>query len=597
MDGKKLEYKGEAALKEIERMTTEADIVQEGLLREILTRNCETEYLRKYMGKGTKDVSVFKKCVPVITYKDIQPYIQRIANGEDSSLITGHPITEMLCSSGTSAGEPKMMPSIAEDLDRRTFLYNLIMPIINQYVPGLDEGKAMFLYFVKAEMSTPCGLPARAVLTSYYKSKHFKCRAYDAFSNYTSSNQAILCDDSNQSMYCQLLAGLVHRHQVLRLGAVFASALLRAISFLERNWPSFCNDIRLGRLDPSLVTDPGCRSAMSSVVSSPDPRLADEIEEICGRHSWKGVLRRLWPKAKYIEAVITGSMAQYIPALEYYSEGKLPLVCTMYASSECYFGVNLKPLCDPSDVAFTLLPNMCYFEFIPLGDNGTLVLDVAEEEEVPIDRLVDLVHVKRGCYYELVVTTFAGLNRYRIGDVLQVMGFYNKAPQFRFICRRNVLLSIDNDKTNEEDLHKSVSAAKKLLEPHNALLVEYTSYADTSRVPGHYVLYWELLVHHVSSLSSIILDKVLEECCIAVEEELDYIYRRCRTNDKSVGPLEIRVVKPGTFEALMDLFISQGGSINQYKTPRCIQSATALKLLDSNVMACYFSTRDPTWIP
>ncbi|KAM6540977.1 hypothetical protein CsatB_005424 [Cannabis sativa] len=613
MDGKKLEYKGEEALKEIERLTTEPDIVQENILREILRSNCETEYLSKYMDKGTKDdVSMFKKRVPVITYKDIRPFIQRIANGEDSSLLTGHPITEMLCSSGTSAGEPKMMPSIAEDLDRRTFLYNLIMPIINQYVPGLDEGKAMFLYFVKAEMSTPCGLPARAVLTSYYKSKHFKCRAYDAFSNYTSPDQVILCNDSNQSMYCQLLSGLVNRHQVLRLGAVFASALLRAISFLERNWGSFCNDIRLGRLDP-CITDPECRSAMSSVVSSPNPGLAEEIEEICGEQSggsWKGVLCKLWPKAKYIEAVITGSMAQYIPALEYYSGGKLPLVCTMYASSECYFGVNLKPLSDPSDVAFTLMPNMCYFEFIPLGDNGTLVLDVAEEDEVPVDRLVDLVHVTRGSYYELVVTTFAGLNRYRIGDVLLVTGFHNKTPQFQFICRRNVLLSIDNDKTNEEDLHKSISVAKKLLEPHNTLLVEYTSYADTSRVPGHYVLYWELLVHHVSSsststsTSSALMsllendnNNVLEECCIAVEEELDYIYRRCRTNDKSVRPLEIRVVKPGSFEALMDLFISQGGSINQYKTPRCINSAKALNLLDSNVLASFFSPRDPTWIP
>lgn len=277
-----------------------------------------------------------------------------------------------------------------------------------RYVPGLDEGKAMFLYFVKAEMSTPCGLPARAVLTSYYKSKHFKCRAQDAFNSNTSPDQAILCYDSNQSMYCQLLAGLVHRHQVLRLGAVFASALLRAISFLERNWASLCNDIRTGQLDPSIITDHECRLAMSSVVSFPDPCLADEIEEICGRSSWKGILCRLWPKAKYIEAVITGSMAQYIPALEYYSEGKLPLVCTMYASSECYFGVNLKPLCDPADVAFTLLPNMCYFEFIPLGENGTLLMDIAEEEEVPVDKLVDLVHVRRGCYYELVVTTFAG---------------------------------------------------------------------------------------------------------------------------------------------------------------------------------------------
>lgn len=274
-------------------------------------------------------------------------------------------------------------------------------------MPGLDEGKAMYLYFIKAEVSTPCGLPARAVLTSFYKSKHFKCRARDPFNDYTSPDEAILCKDSNQSMYCQLLAGLIHRHQVLRLGAVFASAFLRAISFLERNWVRLCDDIRTGQLDPT-ITDPRCRSCMSTVLLSPDPRLASEIEDVCSRSSWKGVLCRLWPRAKYIEAVVTGSMAQYIPALEYYSDGKLPLVSTMYASSECYFGVNLKPLCDPADVAFTLMPNMCYFEFIPLGENGTMLMDVGEEEEVNSDKLVDLVQVRLGCYYELVVTTFAG---------------------------------------------------------------------------------------------------------------------------------------------------------------------------------------------
>ncbi|EOX95023.1 hypothetical protein QUC31_004818 [Theobroma cacao] len=592
MDGKKLEYKGEDALKEIEKLTAEAAEVQDGILKEIIKQNVETEYLNKYM-KGSKDVSEFKRCVPVITYKNIYPYIQRIANGEGSSLITGQPITEMLCSSGTSAGEPKLMPSIAEDLDRRTFLYNLIMPIMNQYICGLDEGKAMYLYFVKAEMSTPCGLPFRTVLTSYYKSKHFKCRTRDPFNDFTSPDQAILCNDSSQSMYCQLLAGLVHRHQVMRLGAVFASALLRAISFLERKWVQLCNDIRTGQLDLAIV-DPACRSSMTTILTSPNPHLADEIEGICSCPSWKGILCHLWPRAKYIEAVVTGSMAQYIPALEFYSAGKLPLVCTMYASSECYFGINLKPLCDPAEVAFTLLPNMGYFEFLPLGENGTLSLDVGEEEEVPNDRLVDLVNVKVGFYYELVVTTFSGLCRYRIGDVLHVTGFHNQAPQFRFICRRNVVLSVDNDKTNEVDLHRSVTIAKRLLEPYNALLVEYTSYADTSSVPGHYVLFWEIQM--VDSSTSIDA-KVLEECCITVEEELDFVYRQCRSREKTVGPLEIRVVTPGTFEALMDFFISQGGSINQYKTPRCIKSHTALKLLNSHVLASLCSPRDPKWIP
>lgn len=278
-----------------------------------------------------------------------------------------------------------------------------------RYICGLDEGKAMYLYFVKAEMSTPCGLPARTVLTSYYKSKHFRCRTRDPYNDFTSPDLAILCNDSNQSMYCQLLAGLIHRHKVLRLGAVFASALLRAISFLEHNWFQLCNDIRSGRLDLT-ITDPGCRSSMLSTLTSPNPTLADEIEEICSRPSWKGILCQLWPKAKYIEAVVTGSMAQYVPSLEYYSGGKLPLVGTMYASSECYFGVNLKPLSNPADVSFTLLPNMCYFEFLPLGvENGTLLsMEGDEEEEVPNDKPVDLGHVRLGQYYELVVTTFAG---------------------------------------------------------------------------------------------------------------------------------------------------------------------------------------------
>lgn len=95
MDGKKLEYKGDEALKAIERLTAEADEVQKSILKEIVTRNRETEYLNKYM-KGSKNILDFKRSVPVITYKAMRPYIQRIANGEDSSLITGHHITEML---------------------------------------------------------------------------------------------------------------------------------------------------------------------------------------------------------------------------------------------------------------------------------------------------------------------------------------------------------------------------------------------------------------------------------------------------------------------------------------------------------------------
>uniref|UniRef100_A0A453AQZ3 GH3 C-terminal domain-containing protein n=1 Tax=Aegilops tauschii subsp. strangulata TaxID=200361 RepID=A0A453AQZ3_AEGTS len=95
-----------------------------------------------------------------------------------------------------------------------------------------------------------------------------------------------------------------------------------------------------------------------------------------------------------------------------------------------------------------------------------------------------------------------------------VTGFYNRVPQFKFICRRNVILSIDTDKTNEEDLHNSVTRAKKILEDRNHILLEYTSYPDTSTVPGHYVLFWEIksTCEGVKPLDP----QLLESCCISV---------------------------------------------------------------------------------
>jgi auxin responsive GH3 gene family len=103
-------------------------------------------------------------------------------------------------------------------------------------MPGLSKGKAMHLLFVKAEASTTSGIPVRSVLTSYYKGPHFLHRRHDLYNSYTSPDEIILCPDSRQSMYCQLLCGVVERQHVLRLGAVFASAFLRSISFLEKNW-------------------------------------------------------------------------------------------------------------------------------------------------------------------------------------------------------------------------------------------------------------------------------------------------------------------------------------------------------------------------
>ncbi|MBA0556740.1 hypothetical protein Golob_026817 [Gossypium lobatum] len=595
----------EAGMKILEDLTENVEQIQQRVLEEIITRNARTDYLKGFLD-GQFDKQVFKKTVPVVNYEDIKPYIERIANGDSSNIISAEPIIELLTSSGTSGGQPKMMPSTAEDLHRKTFFYNLLVPVMTKYVDGLDEGKAMYLLFVKPETKTPSGLMARPVLTSYYKSNNFKNRPFNRFNVYTSPDETILCSDSKQSMYCQLLCGLVQRQEVLRVGAVFASAFLRAIKFLEHNWKELCSNTRTGHVS-DWITDPGCRKVVSLVLNKPRPELADLIEHECNSKSWEGIIKKLWPRTKYIEVIVTGSMAQYVSTLEYYSGG-IPLVSTMYASSECYFGINFKPLSKPWDVSYTLIPNMAYFEFLPVKKknedgaqyvqcNGVCTENCMEKETEKEDvETVELVDVKLGQYYELVVTTFTGLYRYRVGDILMVTGFHNKAPQFRFVHRRNVVLSIDTDKTSEEDLLKAVTKAKVIVESLGILLIEYTSYADTSSIPGHYVLFWELTSKGNNHLP--VLDpKIMEQCCSTVEESLDSVYRRCRRKDNSIGPLEIRVVQHGTFDALMDFCVSQGSSVNQYKTPRCIKSGEAINILDSRVVARFFSQKAPFWEP
>ncbi|CAN6381391.1 unnamed protein product [Urochloa humidicola] len=596
-------HNGPACLQLIEDLTTHAGAIQRRVLREILAMNAGTDYLRGFLGGAAamddddELAAAFKERVPVVEYEDVKPYIERIANGGPSSLISSKPITELLTSSGTSGGQPKLMPSTEEELDRKTFLYNLLVPVMNKYVQGLDEGRCMYLLFVKPEVTTPSGLVARPVLTSYYKSRHFRDRPDSAYTPYTSPNEAILCPDSAGSMYAQLLCGLARRGEVLSVGAVFASAFLRAVRFLELHWRALCGDLRAGRVvDAARVPDAACRDAVARVVSRPDPELADAVAAACGGGaSWNGIVRRLWPRTKYIDVIVTGSMAQYIPLLEFYGGG-LPLVSTMYASSECFFGINLRPLDPPGEVAYTLLPNMCYYEFVKVveKDGG------GEEEEVGGGEVVGLVDVEVGAHYELVVTTFTGLYRYRVGDILQVSGFHNAAPQFRFVHRRNVVLSVDTDKTSEADLLRAVTAARRFLAPlGGSILSEYTAYADTSSIPGHYVLFWELTPPPPAAADSSgeVVARVMAACCAEVEAGLDAVYRRCRSRDRSVGPLEIRVVGPGAFDALMDLCVSQGSSVNQYKTPRCIKHPDAIAVLEARVLGRFFSHAVPQWDP
>ncbi|KAK8301597.1 hypothetical protein V6Z12_D04G032200 [Gossypium hirsutum] len=390
----------EGVLKMIEELTTNAGQIQDEVLREILSRNAGTEYLRGFL-HGQTEKQLFKKNVPIVTYEHLKPYIDRIANGETSDILLAEPITGFFLSSGTSGGQPKMTPVTAQ-VTKNCELFRGFYesPVIKHFGDINQAGKRMELMFARPEIETPSGLKAASVSTSIYKESKFRTILPKL---YTSPIETIFCPDPNHGLHCQLLFGLIQRDEVVTIGSLFASTVLRGIKFLENHWQELCYDIKTGRLS-DWITDSGCRNA-ASLVMKPNPEQADLIESICNCKSWEGIIRKLWPKARYIGCICTGVMRQYIAELEFYCRG-LPLVSAFYACSEAICGINLEPLCKPYDVSYTFLPSMAYFEFLPVENDHDESIDMKKNDEDT--ELVDLVNVKAGQCYELVVTTCAG---------------------------------------------------------------------------------------------------------------------------------------------------------------------------------------------
>lgn len=563
-------------IEEFETITKDAGRIQRETLRKILEENASAEYLQNLGLNGRTDPESFKSCVPLVTHEDLEPYIQRIIDGDISPILTGKPITTISRSSGTTQGKPKFLPFNDELMETTLQIFRTSYAFRNREFP-IGKGKALQFIYGSKQSKTKGGLNAGTATTNVYRSSTFKAEMKAMQSQCCSPDEVIFGPDFHQSLYCHLLCGLIFREEIQLVFSTFAHSLVHAFRTFELVWEELCDDIREGVLS-SRITVPSIRAAMSKILK-PNPELADLINKKCsGLSNWYGLIPELFPNAKYLSGIMTGSMEHYLKKLRHYA-GDLPLMSADYGSSEGWIGANVNPILPPELATFAVLPNIGYFEFIPQRV-GNLESQVLFIEPKP----VGLTEVKVGEEYEIIVTNVAGLYRYRLGDVVKVMGFHNSTPELKFICRRNLLLTINIDKNTEKDLQLSVDEAAKLLAEEKQEVVDFTSHVDLSTDPGHYVIFWEV--------SGEVNDEVLKECCNCLDRSfVDAGYVSARKVN-AIGPLELRVVLKGTFQQILDHYLGLGAALSQFKTPRCVgpTNKTVLQILCNNIGKSYFST-------
>ncbi|KAK1405368.1 putative indole-3-acetic acid-amido synthetase GH3.5 [Heracleum sosnowskyi] len=568
--------------------------VQTETLCRILKLNYGVEYLRKWLGDidvedmdGCALETLFTSLVPLATHADLECYLQRIADGDKSPLLTQQPITTLSLSSGTTDGRQKYIPFTRHSSRTTLQIFRLAAAYRSRVYPIKEGGRILEFIYSSKQKQTEGGLKSGTATTHYFASKEFKTKQ-EKTKCYTCSPEAVISSgDYKQSTYCHLLLGLFFSNRVEFIASTFAYSIVQAFTSLEEHWRDLCNDIKYGNVNSTIITIPKTRKSVLDIIS-PNPFLASRIEAICEeleQVGWYGLIPKLWPNAKYVYSIMTGSMQTYHKKLLHFARD-LPLVSADYGSTESWIGVNIDPSAAPENVTFAVIPTFSYYEFIPLHRNNpddscnTLATENGYKEDEP----VPLSRVKAGQQYEIVLTTFTGLYRYRLGDVVEVAGFHKGTPKLNFVCRRKLILTINIDKNTEKDLQLVVDkGAQLLMRKAKAEVVDFTSHANLEIQPGHYVIYWEI--------KGDVDRSVFEECCREMDVSFvdhGYVVSR-RTN--SIGPLELCILERGTFTKILEHFIGNGGALSQFKTPRCTSDRGLLTILNACTTQKFYSPK------
>ena len=105
----------DSRLKQIDLYATQASEIQHSVLNRLVHQAAQTEWGKKYDYSSIRSYEDFRKRVPIQTYEEIKPYVERLRAGEQN-LLWPSEIRWFAKSSGTTNDKSKFLPVSKEAL-------------------------------------------------------------------------------------------------------------------------------------------------------------------------------------------------------------------------------------------------------------------------------------------------------------------------------------------------------------------------------------------------------------------------------------------------------------------------------------------------
>ena len=541
--------RGRTALRKFDDSTIHASSNNKELLKKLLNDNKETEYGKKYNFASICNISDYQQRVPLTTYDDYETYIDRMTEHGERNLLTAYPVVFYASTSGTS-GSPKKIPVTDKGLSVfQNHSATIQFAVFSEFYKNTKwkdfHNGAIFLLLSLSHEPLKDGVEFGSISSAALDEEKRKAMSY-----FITTPKEVLSHTQNTDLkYLHSRYALAEREISLMAGA-YIPALVDIMNYIKENQKDLVSDIRNGIIGKGIRMPDELRKTLEEDLK-PDPKRADELETIFSEGFNEKIMQKIWPKLQGISAIWAGNFSMYARKLQQFSGRSIPYYTNTYVSSEGVFGIARHPF----DQCYAMIPESCFYEFIPMdGKAGS------DEENNPQTLLID--EVEEGKEYELVITNQSGFYRYRMGDVIRVVGFYNESPLVVFKYRKKNIVSIAGEKFTEDHL---LSAIREFERRTDISIIDYCMYPDREAEPGRYVI--------IIEPNEKVPAEKLEECKKVLAEELT----RASTSyahyvhGGNMGEPEIIFLQSQTFQLQREMKMYKTGlTENQLKTVRVL---------------------------
>jgi hypothetical protein len=417
---------------------------QRKLLRDFLARNADTAFGRQHSFQDIRGFEDYAERVPVRSYDEFVPWINRIAAGEEQ-VLSADPVRLFEPTSGSS-GPAKLIPytaSLQREIRRAVAAWSAGNFLSR---PDLLFGRAYWSLTPQMTVSQP---PESVIPVGFDEDSAYLGGMTQTLINRTLATHPGLRQVGDMDEFWRLTLLMLLRCRDLRLVSVWhPSYLALLVERLRCHWPSLLADLASGvrLLEPAIGIPRDSVRARELEAAGCDDLLA------------------IWPKLQLISCWADGHAAASVPQLR----ALFPGVAIQAKGLVATEGIVTIPFADRRPLA-------CRSHVFEFFDDGGKVHRPWQ---------LELNHT-----YSVAITTGGGLYRYRLGDRVKVDGFLGDVPSLQFVGREDSVSDYYGEKLSEDFVGDVIRRVSSRLDhpPRFAMLA-----LDDDPANPAYVLYIEV---------------------------------------------------------------------------------------------------------